>query len=68
MIGRYRVRTDLALENGEKFEKDHVEIAGVVIRRQEDREREIVTTVVKIESESGARAMGKGRWETGKSP
>ena len=59
MIGRYRVRTDLALENGEKFEKDHVEIAGVVIRRQEDREREIVTTVVKIESESGARAMGK---------
>ncbi len=59
MVERYRIRTDLALENGEKFQKDQVEISGVVIRRQEDRKKEIVTTVVKIESESGARAMGK---------
>ncbi len=59
MVEKYRIRTDLALENGEKFQKDQVEISGVVIRRQEDPEREITTTLVKIESESGARAMGK---------
>lgn len=61
MVEKYRIRTDLALENGEKFQKDQVEISGVVIRRQEDPEREITTTLVKIESESGARAMGKPR-------
>lgn len=59
MLEKYRVRTDLALENSEKFERDHVEISGVVIRRRENREREVTTTVVKIESDSGARAMGK---------
>ena len=26
MIGKYRMRTDLAMENQEKFERDHVEI------------------------------------------
>ena len=61
MVERYRIRTDLAVENGEKFEKDQVELSGVVIRRRENREKEIFTTVVKIESESGARAMGKPR-------
>lgn len=59
MLGKYRVRTDLAVENSEKFEKDNVEISGVVIHRREDKEKEIATTVVKIETESGARAMGK---------
>ena len=28
MIGKYRMRTDLAMENQEKFERDHVEIPG----------------------------------------
>ena len=31
MLGNYRVRTDLALESREKFEKDNVEVSGVVI-------------------------------------
>ena len=31
MIGKYRMRTDLAMENQEKFERDHVEISGVAI-------------------------------------
>lgn len=59
MLEKYRVRTDLAVENREKFEKDNVEISGVVLHRSEDREREITTTAVKIETDSGARAMGK---------
>ena len=31
MIGKYRMRTDLAMENQEKFERDHVEISGVAV-------------------------------------
>lgn len=59
MLERYRVRTDLALENSEKYEKDQAELSGVVIHRRENQEKEITTTVVKIETDSGARAMGK---------
>ena len=59
MVGKYRVRTDLAMENGEKYEKDNVEISGVVIRKRYDEKRDIHTTVVKIESEHGAKLMEK---------
>ena len=59
MAGKYRVRTDLAMENGEKYEKDNVEISGVVIRKSYDRKKDIHTTVVKIESEYGAKLMEK---------
>ncbi|MGI6007848.1 MAG: GPR endopeptidase [Ruminococcus sp.] len=59
MMAKYRVRTDLAVENKEKFEKDHVEIEGVVIREKYDGERDIRTTVVSIESDRGARVMEK---------
>ena len=30
MIGKYRMRTDLAMENQEKFERDHVEILSLI--------------------------------------
>ena len=33
MIEKYSVRTDLALEEKERFESDNVEIQGVVFRR-----------------------------------
>lgn len=59
MLGNYRVRTDLALESREKFEKDNVEVSGVVIHEDYDSERDIRTTVVKIETEHGARMMEK---------
>lgn len=59
MLGNYRVRTDLALESREKFEKDNVEVSGVVIHEDYDRECDIRTTVVKIETEHGARMMEK---------
>lgn len=54
-----RIRTDLALEAKEKFEEDNVEIRGVVIREHYNEEKDIRTTTVKIETENGARAMGR---------
>ena len=59
MMGKYKAHTDLAMENGEKYEKDQVEIPGVIIRRKEDKEKEIYTTLVEITTEHGARMMEK---------
>lgn len=59
MISKYKIRTDLAMENSEKFEKDHVEIPGVAISRQKDEQRELTTTRVRIETERAARIMEK---------
>lgn len=58
MIGKYKMRTDLAMENQEKFERDHVEISGVEIEKKK-RKAEIQTTIVKITSDHGAKMMGK---------
>src|SRR5699024_6841124 len=54
-----RIHTDLALETKEKFEEDHVEIRGVEIQEDYDKEKDIRRTVVKIKTENGARAMGR---------
>lgn len=59
MLDKYSVRTDLALEEKERFESDHVEIQGVILEEQYDEEREIRVTKVQIETEKGAKAMGK---------
>lgn len=59
MIEKYSIRTDLALEQKERFESDHVEVQGVVLEEDYDEEREIRITKVKIETENGARVMGK---------
>lgn len=59
MIEKYSIRTDLALEQKERFEADNVEIPGVILEEDYDEEREIRVTTVKIETEKGARAMGK---------
>lgn len=59
MIGTFQVRTDLALEARESYEEDDARIRGVKIQETEDPEKEIYTTVVIIETENGARAMGK---------
>lgn len=59
MLGDFSVRTDLALEATESFEEDDVEIRGVRIEEAADEEREIYTTIVKIETENGAKIMGK---------
>lgn len=59
MLERYNIRTDLALEEKERFEEDNVEVSGVVIEEEYDRENEIKLTKVKIETENGAKSMGK---------
>ena len=59
MLEKYSIHTDLALEEKERFESDHVEVQGVILEEEYDKEREIRITKVKIETEKGARAMGK---------
>ena len=59
MLRNYSVRTDLALEEKERFESDNVEIPGVVLEEDYDEEKEMRITRVEIETENGAKAMGK---------
>lgn len=59
MIEKYSIRTDLALEQKERFEADNVEIPGVILSEKYDEEKEICITTVKIETENGAKTMGK---------
>ena len=59
MLEKYSIHTDLALEDKERFESEHVEVQGVILEEEYDQEREIRITKVKIETEKGARAMGK---------
>lgn len=59
MLENYNIRTDLALETRERFLSDHVEIPGVSVEETYDEEREIRTTRVVVETENGAKMMGK---------
>ena len=59
MIEKYSIRTDLALEDKERFESDNVEVQGVSLSEDYDEEREIKVTTVKIETENGAKVMRK---------
>ena len=59
MIDRYSVRTDLALEEKESFDADHVEIQGVEVEEDYNEEKEIKVTTVRIKTEKGAKMMGK---------
>lgn len=56
----YQVRTDLALEAREKFEDDNVEVKGVRVKEEKPGENMTVTKVL-IETENGAKIMGKPR-------
>lgn len=59
MLEKYSIHTDLALEEKERFEADHVEVQGVAVEEDYDEEREIRITKVRIKTEKGARIMGK---------
>ncbi|MDE7036923.1 MAG: GPR endopeptidase [Lachnospiraceae bacterium] len=60
MIEKYSIRTDLALEDKERFESDNVEVQGVTLKEEDyDEEREIKVTTVRIETENGAKVMKK---------
>ena len=58
MVEKYNIRTDLALEEKERFESDHVEVQGVILTEEYDEENEIRITTVRIETENGAKVMG----------
>lgn len=58
-MSQFQVRTDLALETREKFEEDNVEIKGVRVEEELVEESEIKITRMVIETENGAKAMGK---------
>jgi spore protease len=59
MLGNLRIRTDLALEDTERIKEEQVEIRGVEIQEHYEQETDIRTTVVKIKTENGAKAMGR---------
>lgn len=59
MVEKYGIRTDLALEEKERFDSDNVEVQGVILEEEYDEEREIRVSRVRIETEKGAKVMGK---------
>lgn len=59
MMDRYNVRTDLALEQRERFVSDQIEIPGVAVEETYDEMCEVRVTTVRIETENGAAVMGK---------
>lgn len=69
-MAAFEIRTDLALENTEKFKRDNVEIKGVEIHETYQEDLELTETVVKIVDAHGAKAMGKpeGTYITMESP
>ena len=59
MVEKYNIRTDLALEEKERFESDQVEVQGVVLEEEYDKEREIRVTTVRIETENWCEDYGE---------
>ena len=59
MIEKFSIRTDLAMEQKERFESDNIEVQGVVLEEEYDEEKEIRITTVRIETENGAKMMKK---------
>ena len=54
----YQIRTDLALETQEQMQEEHIELKGVRFLEEKIDNNLTVSTVV-IETENGARTMGK---------
>lgn len=59
MVGKFQIRTDLALEARESCEAEDAKIRGVRVQEEYDEERELFITTVIVESENGARTIGK---------
>lgn len=59
MSTQYEIRTDLAVESRESVQAKKTQIRGVVVKEDYNEEKDIHTTVVRIESEEGAKIMGK---------
>ena len=54
----YQIRTDLALETQEKMQEDKVDLKGVRYFEEEVDKNLVISTVI-IETENGAKTMGK---------
>lgn len=59
MMEHFPIRTDLALESRERLEADKDEMRGVTFEEQFDEKRNVTITKVKIETENGAKSIGK---------
>lgn len=59
MMGNFQIRTDLALEARERYGETDIRLRGVKVEEYADEKKEIYTTIVVIETENGAKAMGK---------
>ena len=59
MIGDFQIRTDLALEVRENFEEEGGSVRGVKVLEESDEKKEVYVTTVVIETENGAKTMGK---------
>lgn len=55
----FPIRTDLALESKERLEADQDEMRGVTFEETYDEKRNVMITKVCIETENGAKAVGK---------
>ncbi len=58
-MGHFPIRTDLALESRERCEADKEEMRGVTFEEWHDEKRNVIITKVKIETENGAKSIGK---------
>ena len=62
---RGRIHTDLALEAKERYEEDNVEIRGVCIEEEYNKEKDIRTTLVKTDTgEKRIDGFGGGTWKS----
>ena len=59
MSGNFGIRTDLAVESKEKYEKNNVEIKGVAIQEKYEEALDLNTTVVRIQTGAGS----ERRWK-----
>ena len=56
---RFPIRTDLALESRERLEAEKEELRGVIFEEFFDEKRNVNITKVTVETENGAKAIGK---------
>ena len=50
MVEKYKIRTDLVMEQKERFESDHVEVSGVVLEEEYDEEKEMIKNEINKKS------------------
>ena len=59
MLEKFRIRTDLALEEQERFSEEQIHVNGVEVREYYDKEKDISITKVLVRTEKGAKKIGK---------